>query len=353
MKHFSSFVLAVVCCISVHFSQAQVLGNSCPGCVVNTALFPTPGDFDYGLKPDTLVVTRGDTVDLDVSYLLPKKINVSPLGIVDIQSVQIVSFSNNPIGLKFTTSNPTTNTFYPQTNRFACVKVCGRTFEQPGVRIITITVQGCVSAGCQNQDVTVPMKILPGATTAGNDCFNKPFAYSCGPDSASFVVKATAPCILDATLNPCKFKWNFGNGFIDSSLNPAPVHFNTVGTHYVKLRKYRMKYVITNVSATDYAGSSGNWWCGDIEEPNYPLLGCTGKPDMYGNLVCGSQNSLPEKTDQSTATWSGLNIEMTSNLISISIKDKDNVSNDDDAGSAALNITAPGVFHLSNNCCNP
>ena len=348
MNRVYTSLIAAICCLGYNPSMAQVLGNKCPGCIVNQAAFPpNPGDFDLALKPDTIVVTRGDTFDVDVSLLLPKKAN-SPLGVSDVVSVEVRQLSSPFTGdFKLTTSQPTTNTYNPQTNRYGCAKACGRIFDQPGVRIVTIPVNGCISAGCQIQNVSVPVKILPNLSLSGNDCFSNPITYTCGPDSISFSVKTNAPCIVDATLNPCKFKWDFGAGFNDSSLVTTKRLFSNLGKNYIKLRRYRMKYVITKVVATE----SGTWWCGDVEEVN--LGGCQGDPDMVGNLVCGTQNTLPEKSNQKTATWNNLNIEMTSNLVTVSIKDEDAVSNDDDGGSVVANITAAGVYNLTSIAPSP
>ncbi|MFN8308782.1 MAG: T9SS type A sorting domain-containing protein [Chitinophagales bacterium] len=330
-------------------TYAQALGTSCPGCAVNTSLFNNPTDFDVALKPDTIVVTQGDTVDFDVTYLFPKKVQASGIT-ADVSSVQIISVANSPIGLKMTCSSPANNcTYYPQTNRYGCVKVCGRTLESPGVRLVTIVVNGCGTAlgqtQCQNQNVYVPLKILPGAV-AFNPCFTKSAASGCGPTSVTFTATPNT-CCLDPNLHPCKYKWDFGSGYSDTTLTPPVQIFANSGVHYVKLKKYGMKYVVTRVAISDYAGSGGShFWCGDVEEVNLPILGCTSKPDFSGTISPIGAN-LPEVSDNLSATWNNLNYEVTNNLLTFSFQDDDAVSQPDQAGATSINVTGPGQYNIT------
>ncbi|MFN8277150.1 MAG: T9SS type A sorting domain-containing protein [Chitinophagales bacterium] len=347
MKRFYLGVAALLFGATASFGQT--LGTTCPGCQVNQSYWTNPAPGDVGLKPDTIVVTQGDTVDMDVTYLFPTQLSVSGIT-ATVNSVQILSVSNSPIGLKMTCSSPANNcTYYPQTNRYGCVKVCGRTLESPGTRIVTITVNGCGSAAgqtqCQNQAVTIPLKILPGAV-AFNPCFTKSASTGCGPTSVSFTA-TPGTCCLDPTLHPCKYLWDFGSGYNDSSLNPLPVIFQNPGVNYVKLKKYTMKYVITRVAISDYSGSGGShFWCGDVEETNWPIVGCTAKPDFSGSISpLGA--SLPEVTDNLNATWSNLNIEVTNNLVTFSFQDNDAVSQPDQAGATAININGPGQYNIT------
>ena len=96
-------------------------------------------------------------------------------------------------------------------------------------------------------------------------------------------------------------------------------------------------------------------WCGDVEETNWPFIGCTASPDPYATLTDGNGNTV----FQSASNIDNFSLELTLNIAltdfpyTLTIWDEDGVvagigSNDDNLGNFTLDGSQTGTFTLSN-----
>ena len=95
-------------------------------------------------------------------------------------------------------------------------------------------------------------------------------------------------------------------------------------------------------------------WCGDIEETNWPFIGCTASPDPYATLTDANGNTVY----QSASNIDNFSLELTLNIpltdfpYTLTIWDEDGViggvgSNDDNLGNFTLDGSQTGTFTLS------
>ena len=89
-------------------------------------------------------------------------------------------------------------------------------------------------------------------------------------------------------------------------------------------------------------------WCGDIDEPNLPFVGCTGQPDLYFTVLdaqLGLSRS-PVVNNTQSHTWSGLSIPLGFPPFTLTVYDDDGISADDELGSYTFDNSI-GTFPFS------
>ena len=96
-------------------------------------------------------------------------------------------------------------------------------------------------------------------------------------------------------------------------------------------------------------------WCGDVEETNWPFIGCTASPDPYATLTDGNGNTVFQSASNvdNFSLELSLNIALTDFPYTLTIWDEDGVvagigSNDDNLGNFTLDGSQTGTFTLSN-----
>ena len=121
--------------------------------------------------------------------------------------------------------------------------------------------------------------------------------------------------------------------------------FTQAGDHLVTLTTSIGGYQLDQVELVSVNGN----WCGDVEEPDIPLIGCTGSPDLYYVITDGNGDSYtsPTQDDASGATWSGLGVTLSQPPYSIAFFDEDPVSQDDALGTYNLTLGVPGTYPFS------
>ena len=92
-------------------------------------------------------------------------------------------------------------------------------------------------------------------------------------------------------------------------------------------------------------------WCGDIEETNWPFIGCTESPDLFAVLSDASGATIYQSasTDNDASLNLTLNISLDTFPYTLTIWDEDAVSNNDNLGSFTIDGSQTGTFVLSNN----
>ena len=110
---------------------------------------------------------------------------------------------------------------------------------------------------------------------------------------------------------------------------------------------YSQNYTLTSVVVN---GLNDNW-CGDVEETNWPFLGCTASPDLFATLTDASGTTV----FQSSTNTDNFSLDLTLNIslanlpYTLTIWDEDAVSNNDNLGSFTIDGAQTGTFVLSNN----
>ena len=278
-----------------------------------------------------------------VTFDMPPDTNVAPIGTVEIINVQYASITGLPIGISWACNSPGNgcqyNPYAGETK--ACITFCGTPLSPPGDYTITINIYGTASTPFGNQTQYQPLEyvftILPD--TASNGYFS--LSQSSGCDSISVDYEAIYSLPLPGMVS---YDWDLGNGNTFSGPVPPTQVYDTPGVYYPQLTTHVSKLVVNKVTAS----VSGGWYCGDVEEPNWPIVGCTAQPDVYFQLLQGSDVYTSSETgDNANGTWDNLGIDLLSTLFVINLWDGDPTSQDDNGGTAVVNVTGPGSYNYT------
>lgn len=314
-------------------TQAQICPSSqtCGPCTPNPSLVPNPLPTDLGIFPDSLAIFQGQFIDTVINFLLPLEAQTSGIT-ATVNNIQLSSIANCINGASWTCDNFQNNCNYdPRVSRWGCIRLCGTTFDSPGTKIVNMIAfgTGCASGICQTQQQIIPFKITI-LSTGGNPFFSFSPTEGCDTVCVDFVANETTS---NPNVNPNEYEWDFGNGNTSTLKEPTEC-YNSPGEFFPTLTTKTMEFVITEVSASVV----GNWFCGDIEEPDLPLIGCTASPDPFFNLASGSQNLVVDDQTGRNVTWSNLEFVLGDQSFALQFFDDDPTSNDDNGGLATLSI---------------
>lgn len=322
------------------------LNAQCTIGALDQAIWGSPSDFDLGLTLnatigdiDTAYIYQGADTAFNIQFLLPKKQAItSPVsGTATINSVQILGVSGMPLGLSYVSDAAATNdTYYPQTFRYGVVTICGETFSSPGLKTVTVQVLGCGSLSgisqCQTLSLEFYVEVLPG--TGGGPISLSP-ASSCDSADVALTTTLSSP---NPVLNPVAYEWLFSDGTTASGVN-VNKSYNTPGEYPVKLSVIISEYYIESASTVFSSG-----WYPDIEE-----VSALQNPEPYLQINGGNgATSTGTNGSGKNKTWSGLNIPLTSDTISITGWDEDTNtpifgSADDNLGTISFPVINPSV----------
>jgi PKD repeat protein len=314
----------------LHTLQAQ-----CPGCspdlsCVSDPAFPT---LCPSAPPDA---TAGEAYQADLTFWLPPTFSDPGTGFtVNFQQMTVTGVEGLPFGVSFETNAPG-NVYFPQQNAYGCARVCGTPLA-PGTFPVTIAVLASVEAGGFNLDVpqtfSLLLNVLPGS--GGNTSFTYGPTAGCGSVTASF------EALIDGSPLITSYLWDLGNGSTSTAAVPPTQTYTATGIHVITLQTTLSALVLDTLVIT---GLNGNW-CGDVEEPDLPVVGCTGSPDPYFVLTDGSGNTFTSSTvdNSTTATWTGLGLVLSAPPYSISFYDEDAVSQNDLLGTYNLPVGSTGT----------
>lgn len=350
MKHF--LLVLSLCLMAYAGANAQ-----CSACVTDSmALMPASNYPDGAFYPNPFPeITQGQPYDTSITYVMPKTYDTGIIGVVNIEKVRIVSISGLPSGITWST-NVQNNTFYPQTNQYDCIKICGTTFAAPGVYPVTITVEGFARVGSSlvSQPVTFSVDATVVAGSAGTSTFTATNFQGCDSITTSF------EALIDASPNPTSYAWDFGNGNTSTDMIPQDQNYTT-GTYPVILQTTIGAYFLDTIFIgsvnenweDEIAGLGPAYECNDIT----PILNtptCPNqKPDLFIQIIDGSDGSVlytsASVTDKNPPlTYTGMHIDLSSGgPFLVKIIDDDSGANptpDDEIGTYALNTIAEGTF---------
>lgn len=308
--------------VSENFAQ-------CPNCAINN-IYTSPGIYPNPLSDGT----QGQAYDQDVTFVM----FTDTMGFT-VNYFKILAVNNLPFGLNWQCNNSANGCQYnPQTSIYGCVKVCG-TPLQTGTYTIAVDVVANFPfpVGDQFSTIDIVLTILPAS--GGNSGFTYTPLGGCDSATVDFTALITNPT------NPVTYSWDFGNGNFGNQMNETQ-DYTSPGVYQVTLQTDILGFVLTDVSVN----SVNTNWCGDIEEPNIPFVGCTGDPDLVFVITDANSNTLYtsiEISNSQSGSWNGLSIVLNNPPYTITIWDIDNVSVNDNLGSFSFNGNAAGNFPFS------
>lgn len=318
---------------------APALHAQCEGCVAdeNCTVDPPFPTLCPATPPDATV---GVYYVADFTFWMPTSFTDPGSGFsVELLQLTITGVSGLPFGLDFTPSEPS-GVYVPQDNEFGCARVCGTPLGQ-GTYTVIISVLAHVSASGFEldvpQDFNTVITVLPGA--GGNTSFSYSPTSGCGSVTSAFAA------LIDASPSPMSYAWNFGNGNTSDLAMPPTQTYDTPGEYVITLETTIGGYVLNSVSLT---GVNGNW-CGDVEEPDVPFVGCTGDPDPYFVLTNGGGGTYTSSTvdNSTTASWAGLGLLLDNPPYSIAFYDEDVVSQNDILGTYNIPANGEGTYFIN------
>ena len=325
-----TFYLLLSMMLLAYASEAQ-----CPGCVINQNCTSNPPEPTLcpAVLPDG---TQNQPYDQDVTFFMPANFTVSGVS-VTLNQITVNSVTGLPSGVNWQTSASPGNIFYPSQNPPAsergCVKLCGTpgSFGNFNIAVeVTADVTTPFGPLSQNQSFTLPLTILPPAGA------NIGFSYNPSAGCSPLSVQYTA-LLGPGPFEIVQYNWNFGNGQTSNDSLPAQVIYANPGTYYPSLNTtyygYRISSLTFNVTGSD--------WCGDVEEWSCSFT----DPDPYAEITLGSTTTTTAAvSDNSAATWTGLNILLPNPTLSITFWDEDFISVSDNLGTNVFTITGAGSY---------
>lgn len=233
-----------------------------------------------GIYPDTLPTGNvGQTYGTDITFVMP----LDTLG-YNFTNFHILSVSL-PVGLSWQCNNAANNCDYnPQVSQHGCVHISG-TPLLAGQYTIDVTVIADLTI-VQGYPFTfqIYMEVLPSTASVSNNGFDMIGSSGCAPITVNFT--NNNPGMLS-------YLWNFGNGNISLSENPAPQVYTTPGDYLVYYTAWNNLdttdvYTLTNVhinSMSNYGNSFPSYENADA----YFKLFQNGTL-MYQSNIIGDQN---------------------------------------------------------------
>jgi len=280
----------------------------------------------------------GVPMELDVTFWIPPEFQEAGTGLtVIVEQITVTSISGVPLGLTFEANDPDL-VYYPAVNPFGCVRVCG-TPMVPGQDTVVVNATAVATvAGIpvnQAQTLRIPLTIIM------SDEPNIGFAFA--PDSACAPLTVAFDPLISGPGLTSTYDWDFGNGNTHTGDTP-PAQTYDAGEHIVTLQTTVTTPMLTQAALT----AVNENWCGDIDEPNLPFIGCVGQPDIYFVLSDGNNGSQRSSTvaNDESPSWSGLNMALNFPPYTLRFFDADDLSADDLLGTFAI-PAGTGTFPFS------
>lgn len=283
--------------------------------------------------------TAGTFYETTISFWMPTVFTDPGTGVtVNFEQMTITDVSGLPFGLEIQYDQPA-GVYYPQQEQYGCARICGVPLLA-GTYPVTISILAGVSFSGFSidspQQFVLQLTVLPGS--GGNAGFSFTPSTGCGSALVQF------EALIDGSPSPTAYAWNFGDGTFGT--DTAPLHaYPMPGNYTVTLETTIGGYVLQEVALT---GVNGNW-CGDVEEPNLPLLGCQGSPDPYFTLTDAQGGTYTSATVDNTftATWDNLGLLLDNPPYSFTFFDEDAVSATDQLGTYNMPENGAGTYTIN------
>ena len=264
MKNFVAFCLIFLCCILSHAQICSIDYNQTAS----------------GIYPDTLSPgTVGQTYAADVTFVMP----LDTLG-YDFTNFHILSVAL-PVGLSWQCNNASSNCDYnPQVSQHGCVHING-TPLLAGQYSIDVTVLADLSI-IQGYPFTFQlfMEVLPNTSSVSNNGFDMIGSSGCAPITVNFTNN-----------NPgfASYIWDFGNGNISFSEQPAPQVYVNPGEYIVQYTAYGNQdtthvYTLSNVHINSMSNYGYSFPSYDNADTYFKLL--QNGTLVFQSSIIGDQN---------------------------------------------------------------
>ena len=269
----------------------------------------------------------------NITFYLPAEVNDPSSGInATLTQVTITSISGLPYGLGFS-FNENDNIFLPSSGEnFGCATICGTPII-PGVYQVLIAADvelialGFASSLQQSFSTSITVVAAEGQT--GSFTFDQ--NAGCGSLNVVYNASFSAPSPAITT-----HTWDFGNGQTSSLASPGVITYETPGSYTASLTT-----TIANLSLEQVSVSNLNDnWTGDIDD-------AFSNADPYFQLVNGSGVVVftSNTNDNTSNTNWGLDpIALNDPPYTVRFFDADDFSQDDDLGSATIELTTGQQF---------
>lgn len=319
------------------FTYAQ-----CPGCIIDQtcSISPAAPMLCPATLPDGL---QNTPYDENVTFYMPAQFVTSGFN-VTLNQITVTNITGMPQGLDWQTSASPSNIFYPSSNppttERGCVKICGTptVFGQFNI-IVSVVAEVSTPIGNVTQNESFSLPILITSPPGANSSFSYNPSFGCNPLDVNF--EAT---ILPSGLEQVTYDWDFANGNTSTLQIPPTQTYAVPDTYYVSLNTKKYAYRLSSISVS----TTGSNWCGDIEEPSLPFVGCTSSPDLYFEYTNnGATQTSATIDDQTSATFSNLTYVITDPVISLQFYDEDLISGNDNLGLFLYTVTGPGTFNIT------
>jgi hypothetical protein len=233
-----------------------------------------------GIYPDTLPTGNvGQSYGTDITFVMP----LDTMG-YNFTNFHILSVSL-PVGLSWQCNNVANNCDYnPQVSQHGCVHISGTPLLS-GQYTIDVTVIADLTV-VQGYPFTfqIYMEVLPSSASVSNNGFDMIGSSGCAPITVNFT--NNNPGMLS-------YLWNFGNGNISLSENPAPQVYTAPGEYIVHYTAWNNLdttdvYTLSNVhinSMSNYGNSFPSYENADA----YFKLFQNGTL-IYQSTIIGDQN---------------------------------------------------------------
>lgn len=326
MKHLYTLLFL---CIAI-FSSGQ-----CPTCTPDLSCVSVDGG--PTLCPETLpAAMSGEYYEQVLTFYLPSSFQEPSLNVtVTLQQITISSVSGLPFGITYTTSSPNGVYFPNEGENYGCATLCGTPLI-PGTYDVLISVAIIASvAGFEvtdNQSFTYTLQVDQGSVS-----------------TSSFTVEIPAACdqlttgfnalIGGSSSQNTQYNWDFGNGTNSTEANPV-VTFENPGEYTVSLNTVISNYVLNTVNLSNISDGGE----GDVDDF------FSAPADPYFTLVDGGGTTIftSGTVDNSiTASWSNLNIVLTSPPYTITFWDEDDITADDILGGFSINLSSGEIVFNS------
>lgn len=279
----------------------------------------------------------GVPYSVDVTFWVPPSFPepTTQLNVV-LEEVSLETIENIPVGLTYEASSADL-TYHPQVNPFGCVRVCGvPLIAGPDTIRIHVSASGTVGGISTSQPYVLSLPISVQA--APMDSLS---GYGFAPDTSC----APALVVFSSDIGmaqgvDAQYDWTFGNGNSFSGVQPPVQSYPIGGIYGTSLSRTYSAAVITSMTLTGVSGA----WCGDLDEPNLPIVGCIGQPDLYFTVTdnrLGQERSTLISNAQS-GTWSNPGIVLGFPPFMLRVYDSDALSDDDLLGTFEFD-GSPGV----------
>jgi hypothetical protein len=274
----------------------------------------------------------------NITFYLPAEVNEPSSGInATLTQVTITSVSGLPYGLEFS-FNDNDNIFLPSAGEnFGCATICGTPII-PGVYqvIIAADVQ-LIALGFESslqESFSTSITVVAAEGQTGSFTFDQ--NAGCGSINVVYNASFSAPAPAITT-----HTWDFGNGQTSSLPSPGIISYESPGTYTTSLTT-----TIANLSLEQVSVSNLNDnWTGDIDD-------AFSAADPYFQLInnSGAVVFTSNTNDNTTNTsWGFDPIALNNPPYSIRFFDDDDFSQDDDLGSAQVELTPGQQFFDAGN----